>query len=153
MLRAHRAIEVGDLDEMTEVLARAAQGERWPRGRRLAVMTASGGQAELILDLGARGRSPAAAALAGVARRRWSAWSAPITGDGNPLDAWGNGDYATNFPHALARRSARDPGYDVVAFCSDSFDDQPMGRAARALELRPAASPRPRRSSRSRSTS
>ena len=30
---------------------RARQAERWPRGRRLAVMTASGGQAELILDL------------------------------------------------------------------------------------------------------
>ena len=32
MLRAHRAIEVADLDEMTEVLA-VCQGERWPRGR------------------------------------------------------------------------------------------------------------------------
>src|SRR5205823_5877713 len=52
VLRAHRAIEVADMDEMTEVLA-CAQGERWPRGRRLCVMTASGGQAELILDVAA----------------------------------------------------------------------------------------------------
>jgi acyl-CoA synthetase (NDP forming) len=50
MLRAHRAIEVADMDEMTEVIA-ACQAERWPRGRRIAIMTASGGQAELILDL------------------------------------------------------------------------------------------------------
>ena len=50
VLRAHRAIEVGELDEMVEVLA-CCQGPRWPTGRRLAVMTASGGQAELILDL------------------------------------------------------------------------------------------------------
>src|SRR5436309_46337 len=50
MLRAHRAIEVSDLDELTEVLA-VCQGRRWPTGRRLAVVTASGGQAELILDV------------------------------------------------------------------------------------------------------
>src|ERR1700730_17494084 len=31
VLRAHRAIEVSDLDEMTEVLA-VCQGKRWPRG-------------------------------------------------------------------------------------------------------------------------
>src|SRR5262249_58058714 len=31
VLKAHRAIEVSDLDEMSEVLA-VCQGERWPRG-------------------------------------------------------------------------------------------------------------------------
>ena len=25
-----------------------------------------------------------------------------ITGDGNPFDAWGNGNYAVNLPHALS---------------------------------------------------
>jgi hypothetical protein len=25
-----------------------------------------------------------------------------VTGDGNPLDAWGNGTFAPNFDHALA---------------------------------------------------
>src|SRR5262249_24892888 len=54
-------------------------------------------------------------------------------GDGNPLDAWGNGDYATNFPHGL-RVLGSDPGYDAIAFCSDGFDDQPMGSPARALD-------------------
>ena len=49
MLRAHRAIEVADLDEMTEVLA-VCQGERWPRGRGISVITGSGGLAEMILD-------------------------------------------------------------------------------------------------------
>ena len=33
LLRAHRAIEVNDLDEMTEVLA-VCQGERWPKRTR-----------------------------------------------------------------------------------------------------------------------
>ena len=45
-LSAHRAIEVNELDEMVEVLA-CCQGPRWPEGRRTAVMTASGGLAEL----------------------------------------------------------------------------------------------------------
>src|SRR5207237_4175577 len=47
VLRAHRAIEVNDLDEMTEVLA-VCQGHRWPRGRGISVITGSGGLAEMI---------------------------------------------------------------------------------------------------------
>src|SRR5207249_12168577 len=49
VLKAHRAIEVSDLDEMSEVLA-VCQGARWPRGRGISVITGSGGLAELILD-------------------------------------------------------------------------------------------------------
>ena len=49
VLRAHRAIEVRDLDEMTEVLA-VCQGERWPKGPRISVVTGSGGLGELSLD-------------------------------------------------------------------------------------------------------
>src|SRR5262249_45728387 len=45
VLKAHRAIEVSDLDEMSEVLA-VCQGERWPRGRGISVVTGSGGLAE-----------------------------------------------------------------------------------------------------------
>jgi acyl-CoA synthetase (NDP forming) len=131
MLRAHRAIEVDDMDELTEVLA-ACQGSRWPRGRRLAVMTASGGQAELLLDV---------AASAGLLLPPLSAASradverviGPITGDGNPLDAWGNGNFAANFPHAL-RVLGADPEIDVVALCSDGLDDSPIGAPARLLE-------------------
>ena len=131
MLRAHRAIEVGDLDEMTEVLA-CAQSERWPRGRRLAVMTASGGQAELMLDLGAASALQLPP-LSPAARAEVERVVGAVTGDGNPLDAWGNGHFATNFPHALEVLRG-DPGSDAVVLCSDSFDDQPLGTAARALE-------------------
>ena len=131
MLRAHRAIEVADMDEMTEVVA-ACQAERWPRGRRLAVMTASGGQAELILDLAGTANLQLPP-LAHASRVEVGRVVGRITGDGNPLDAWGNGDYATNFPHGL-RVLGGDPGYDAIAFCSDGFDDQPMGSPARALD-------------------
>ncbi len=131
VLRAHRAIEVADLDEMTEVLA-CCQGERWPRGRRLAVMTASGGQAELILDVASTAGLELPPLSAG-ARAEVERVVGTLTGDGNPLDAWGNGDFATNFPHALQVLGA-DPDSDAVALCSDSFDDQPIGVTSRMLE-------------------
>jgi len=129
MLRAHRAIEVSDLDELTEVLA-VCQGRRWPTGRRLAAVTASGGQAELILDV-ASAAGLELPPLSREGRKEIERVIGPVTGDGNPLDAWGNGDYETNLPHALATLDAA--AIDAIAFCSDSFDDAPMGRADRAL--------------------
>ena len=129
MLRAHRAIEVSDLDELTEVLA-VCQGRRWPSGRRLAVVTASGGQAELILDV-ASAAGLELPPLSREGRQEIERVIGPVTGDGNPLDAWGNGDYGTNLPHALATLDAA--AVDAIAFCSDSYDDAPMGRADRAL--------------------
>ena len=129
MLRAHRAIEVSDLDELTEVLA-VCQGRRWPTGRRLAVVTASGGQAELILDV-ATAAGLELPPLSAEGRKEIERVIGPVTGDGNPLDAWGNGGYETNMPHALATLDAA--AVDAIAFCSDSHDDAPMGRADRAL--------------------
>jgi len=130
VLRAHRAIEVGELDEMVEVLA-CCQGPRWPTGRRLAVMTASGGLAELILDL-ATAAGLHLPPLSDASRGAMLRSIGTLTGDGNPLDAWGNGDYATNFPRAISLLGA-DPGYDAVTFCGDSFDDQPFGTPERLM--------------------
>src|SRR5437667_10130947 len=124
MLRAHRAIEVADMDELTEVIA-CCQAERWPSGRRLAVMTASGGQAELILDV-ASTAGLQLPPLSPASRAEVERVVGRITGDGNPLDAWGSGVFATNFPHGM-RVLGGDPDYDAIAFCSDGFDDQPMG--------------------------
>jgi hypothetical protein len=45
---------------MTEVLA-VCQGERWPRGRGISVITGSGGLAEMILDNDRRRPGPASA--------------------------------------------------------------------------------------------
>lgn len=131
VLRAHRTIEVTDMDEMTEVLA-CCQGERWPRGRRLSVMTASGGQAELILDVAGAAKLQLPP-LSATSRAEVERVVGAVTGDGNPLDAWGNGDFATNFPHALSVLGA-DADYDAVVMCSDNFDDQPMGSPARIFE-------------------
>jgi acyl-CoA synthetase (NDP forming) len=130
VLRAHRAIEVEDLDELCEVLA-AASGLRHLAGPRIGVVTASGGQAELILD---------SASEAGIdlppldpaIRRKAEAVIGPLTGDGNPLDAWGNGDFARNFPHALHCLD-EDAHCDAIVMCSDAADGNPMGAVERGL--------------------
>lgn len=131
VLRAHRAIEVTDLDEMTEVLA-VCQGKRWPNGRRIAVVTASGGQAELILDL-ATEAGLQLPPLPDPARAEVERVVGPITGDGNPLDAWGSGAWDTNIPHAMAVLDGNS-ATDAIAYCSDGFDGNPMGREERGLQ-------------------
>jgi acyl-CoA synthetase (NDP forming) len=131
VLKAHRAIQVEDMDELTEVLA-VCQGERWPAGRRLSVVTASGGQAELVLDVASE-CGLELPPLPPDSRKEAERVIGAITGDGNPLDAWGNGAYATNLPHAL-KVLDQTPTADVIVFCSDSCDGQPMGRAERVID-------------------
>ena len=131
LLRAHRAIEVDDLEAMTEVLA-VCQGERWPRGRGISVITGSGGLAELILD-NATAAGLHLPPLAAHERAEAERVIGRITGDGNPFDAWGNGDYAVNIPHALSvvDRSER---IDAICYCADTTNDPVIGSPARVLE-------------------
>ena len=68
LLRAHRAIEVNDLDEMTEVLA-VCQGERWPQRPRHFGHHRLGRACRADPRQRHRGRSRPAAAVAGGARR------------------------------------------------------------------------------------
>jgi acyl-CoA synthetase (NDP forming) len=130
VLRAHRAIEVEDLDEMTETLA-ACQGERRPAGRRIVVMTNSGGHAELILDVAASAGLELPP-LAAETRAEVARVIGPVAGDGNPLDSWGNGDFNTNVPHAL-RVLGSAAEIDAVVWCTDSADASPMGTPERFM--------------------
>jgi acetyltransferase len=131
MLRAHRAIEVADLDEMTEVLA-VCQGERWPRGRGISVITGSGGLAEMILD-NATAAGLDLPPLSGAERSEAEQVIGRITGDGNPFDAWGNGNYAVNLPHAMSvvDKSER---IDAVVYCADTSNEGHVGHPGRVLE-------------------
>jgi acyl-CoA synthetase (NDP forming) len=123
LLRSHRVIEVTDLVDFTEVMA-AAQSMKSPVGRRIGVITSSGGLAELILDIAASTdlELPAlsAAATAEIERRIGF-----VSGDGNPLDAWGNGTFLANLPHAFGVFDAS-PDHDIVVFCRDNCDGQPF---------------------------
>jgi acyl-CoA synthetase (NDP forming) len=131
LLRAHRAIEVNDLDEMTEVLA-VCQGKRWPRGRGISVVTGSGGLSELILD-NATAASLDLPPLSAEERAGAERVIGRITGDGNPFDAWGNGNYAVNLPHAMAvvDKSAR---IDAIVYCADTSNDPIIGHPSRVYE-------------------
>jgi acetate---CoA ligase (ADP-forming) len=135
LLRAYGAIEVADLVELTELLA-AFQGNRQPAGRRLGIITASGGLAELILDLAVAADlplPPLPAAMKAQIEREIGF----VSGDGNPLDAWGSGTFAVNLPKALALFDAS-PDHDAVVFCRDNGDGQPFDTpelAQRYLEL------------------
>jgi acyl-CoA synthetase (NDP forming) len=130
MLRAHRAIEVDDPAELTEVLA-ACQGTHLPRGPRLAIVTGSGGQTELILDLAERTaiRLPP---MAAADRDAIAPVIGGVPGGGNPLDAWGNGKPEVNYPHAM-RVLGASPHCDAVAFCGDGMDDHPLDGPAEDL--------------------
>jgi acyl-CoA synthetase (NDP forming) len=132
VLRAHRAIEVFDLDEFAEVIA-ACQAIRWPAGRRLAVVTASGGQAELALDV-ASAFGCDLAPIDEALRARLEALIGPVPGDGNPLDAWGSGDFQATFPQAM--RVLDESGrFDAIVMCMDGADGQPIGNPARVLDF------------------
>jgi acetate---CoA ligase (ADP-forming) len=131
LLRAHRAIEVNDLDEMTEVLA-VCQGARWPRGRGISVITGSGGLAEMILD-NATAAGLDLPPLSTEERAEAERVIGRITGDGNPFDAWGNGDYAVNLPHAMSvvDNSKR---IDAIVYCADTSNEGHLGHPGRILE-------------------
>ncbi|MEX2454281.1 MAG: acetate--CoA ligase family protein [Rhodospirillaceae bacterium] len=123
MLKRHRAIEVDDMEELTEVLA-CCQGTRWPVGPRIGVLTGSGGQAELILDI-CNELSIDLPELSMPGRARAAEVIGPVSGDGNPLDAWGSGDFQANFPHAFTVLEDED-ALDSVVMYSDTNDGQPM---------------------------
>jgi acyl-CoA synthetase (NDP forming) len=131
VLKAHRAIEVADLEEMTEVLA-VCQGERWPNGPRIAVVTGSGGLSELILD-NAVAAGLELPPLEPAERIEAERVIGHITGDGNPLDAWGNGNYSENVRHAMSVLNASDH-IDAIAYCNDIADKQQLGQSARVLD-------------------
>ena len=141
VLEAHRAIEVEDMDELTEVLA-VCQGERWPAGGVSGVVTASGGQAELMLDV-ACACGLELPPLPPDSRKEAERVIGAITGDGNPLDAWGNGDYATNLPHALQVLD-RTPSADVIVFCTDNLRRPADGRRRTSPWTTPSSSWTPR---------
>ncbi|MDA1311341.1 MAG: CoA-binding protein, partial [Proteobacteria bacterium] len=131
MLHAHHAIEVNDFDEMAEVIA-VCQGDKLPGGPRIAVVVASGGQCELILDRTAElglELPPLTPAVRAEAERVIG----PLLGDGNPLDAWGHGEYLVNVPHALETLAASGD-YDAIAYVGEGMDNQPTEYTDKARE-------------------
>jgi hypothetical protein len=114
LLRAHGAIEVADIVELAETLA-AFQTVQRAAGRRLAVITSSGGLAELILDVATEiGIELSPAQKAAIEAE---IGSSPATATRSTPGA---GDVRANLPLALKLFDAS-PAYDVIAFVRDNF--------------------------------
>src|SRR5262249_39807059 len=56
-----------------------------------------------------------------------------ITGDGNPFDAWGNGNYAVNVPHAMSVVNDSER-IAAIVYCADTGTDGQLGHPGRVLE-------------------
>ena len=135
VLKAHRAIEVHDLEEMVEVMAVTQSGRR-PAGDRLAVITGSGGHAGLALDV-AEGGELNLPPLPPAARQAVEAKVGSITGDGNPVDVWGQGDFAGNFEVAM-RETSVSGAYDAVVVLLDNNDGQAVEYEGQDEAITPA---------------
>src|SRR5205823_8137592 len=110
------AIGVDDLDELFEV-AEFLGHRRLPKGRRLFVITDSGGEATLIADHARRMGMELPAPSPGMVRalrRRWPNFSYI----GNPLDPWGvDTEYEALYREIAALAALED--VDVVAMALD----------------------------------
>jgi acetate---CoA ligase (ADP-forming) len=131
LLRAHRAIEVNDLEEMSEVLA-VCQGARWPKGRGISVVTGSGGLSEMILD-NASAAGLDLPPLSPPERAEAERVIGRITGDGNPFDAWGNGNYAVNLSHAMSVVDKSEKIHSIC-YCADFGNEAHLGDPNRLLD-------------------
>src|SRR3954469_25896924 len=60
--------------------------------------------------------------LSEAARAEIVGRTGPLTGDGNPLDAWGSGAFTSNLPQALSLFDAS-LDHDIVVFCRDNSED------------------------------
>ena len=110
------AIGVDDLDELFEVAELLGHG-RLPRGRRMFVVTDSGGEANLIADHAARlilELPPPSGALKARLQARWPNFSYI----GNPIDPWGVDPDSRSLYGEILRAAAGEE-VDVVAVALD----------------------------------
>lgn len=99
-LRAHGVLEVEDLTDLVETLEILGR-RRWPKGKRVAAVSESGGEAELLADHG----EAAGLAFEELEEPLSLALSAEFPNflrPTNPLDAWAVDSAERVFPRAFA---------------------------------------------------
>jgi acyl-CoA synthetase (NDP forming) len=128
LLRRHQAMRVETLEELLET-AIAMQSPRRPRGRGMAVVSASGGHIELAYDnLGATDLTTPE--FAPQTQAALTEVLAPFLQPKNPLDWWGTANPEDVLPRIL-RTVAADANIDIVAQVAD-FTVGPTGQDTRA---------------------
>src|SRR6185437_97292 len=143
-LRQLNVIRVTSLEEL--LTTGAALGySRWPRGRRMGVLTLSGGACDIIADA-ASARGVAIPDFSAGTEAAIAALLPPFASPHNPLDVTGFGVLAnlsgkkgplTAVDHALDI-AVQDPNLDFVLFSGVTLPEArpPDGDAADALEAR-----------------
>lgn len=117
LLKRHHVLRVDSMEELLETVLALGSGKR-PAGNRLAVVTASGGQIELILDeIGKHDLQ--LPTLAPRTQATLKAMLPDFLEPTNPLDYWGIPDYQAAYPKIL-QALAEDPSVDVVVGIADT---------------------------------
>jgi acetate---CoA ligase (ADP-forming) len=145
-LRQLNVIRVTSLEELLTTGAALGYG-RWPRGRRMGVLTLSGGSCDIIADA-ASARGVQLPDFSAPTRAAIGAHLPPFASAHNPLDVTGFGTLAnlsgrqgplTAVDHAL-QAAVRDPNLDFVLFAGLTLPEArpPDETTAGALEARVA---------------
>jgi len=144
VLRQLNVIRVTSLEELLTTAAALGYG-RWPRGRRMGVLTLSGGSCDIIADA-ASARDVQLPDFSAETRAAIGAHLPPFASAHNPLDVTGFGTLAnlsastgplTVVDHALDA-AVQDPNLDFVLFAGLTLPEArpPDETTARALEAR-----------------
>jgi acyl-CoA synthetase (NDP forming) len=126
VLRQLNVIRVTSIEELLTTGALLGY-DRWPRGRRMGVITASGGACDIIADQASE-RGIAIPPFAAETATAITPLIPPFATARNPLDVTGYGlanqrtGTLTAIDHAL-EAAVRDPGLDFVIFCGISIPD------------------------------
>jgi acyl-CoA synthetase (NDP forming) len=140
--RHHGILRVDALEELLECAVVLDAG--WRPGPRVAHVTLSGGQAELLHDASSDCRSLRLAHLEAETVERIRVAMPPYGPVANPFDAWNLVDWETSYPPCLAA-IACDPNVDVLVAWSEAPAHHPtsgQGLTQRVGEAAAAAAKR-----------
>ena len=117
LLKRHHVLRVDSMEELLETV-RALGGGRRIAGNRLAVVTASGGQIELLLDEISK-YDIELPAFADDTKAKLVELLPEFLAPNNPLDYWGIVDYQGAYP-VILRALLNDPSVDGVVAIADT---------------------------------
>ncbi len=121
LLRRHGCIEVATLEELTETVC-CVRAARRPASAGIGIVTPSGGHVEYALDTASRARI-ALPPMPPATRADVAGVIGPFAGPGNPIDAWGDGDFEKNLRAALSAFAASSD-HGAVVLITDTMDGQ-----------------------------
>ena len=127
LFKRHGVLRVDSMEELLET-AVALSSRKRPRGNRVAAVTASGGQIELILDETGK-YELVHPAFARHTQDFLRAMLPDFLATSNPLDYWGIPDFQAAYPKILTAL-VQDPNVDVVVGIAD-VDHGPTGQEGR----------------------